>query len=294
MWNLPSNYSEWIDRVSSIVDFVFPFSVEDDQRFTERLWWKSINKDEYMNTAKDWWTEVHRCLEEYILGHKFELSIKALEIEVSNWLKYIDQLKEKHKWAQIYTEYYIKDDRGLYQGTSDVVVIDWNKVYIYDWKTYWVAKKRYNLPNVVKINKNWTPAKPSSKIAKVSLQLSLYAEYFKRLWYEIWWLYLVHLHTDWAFEFSCPLYSSEELEEILTKFIASSLKKLLPNNIKMDIRSPLVISIQTAPIAYSAVKVELDLSKLVWTDIKPADALNELVEVQKKLHNNYLVKETDE
>lgn len=285
MITIPEWYVQWIARVSELVGFKYPFSLEDDTRFTEWLWDKWIAKDDYMNTATSWGTNLHNLLEYYILWKPETITmVHPVWIEYDHWIRYIDQLKEEFKDCEWHPEYFIKDEWNRFQWTIDLVRINWNKVFLYDYKSYEIAKKKYWLPQ--KLLKSWLPPKPTLKMKKVALQLSLYAQYFIQKWYEIWWIYLVWLHSSWAHEYKLDLWKTEDIDLLCFNFLTQWINM---EWINIDVKSPLKIRMQTAPIAYSAVEVELDLSKLDnWMSCK--EAINEAIIVQKMLHNSYIDK----
>lgn len=280
-----NNYVENIARVSNIVEYKFPFWWEDERRFIDWLYSKWITREEYMNIATTWGTIIHNNLENYILGNKVDNYIPAIQNEINYWRQYIDDLKVRFPTTEWMPEHYIIDELNRFQWTCDLVRINWNKVFLYDYKTYEISKKRFWMST--KLTKWGRPVRPTSKIKKVSLQLSLYAQYFIQKWYEIWWIYLVWVHDSWVYEYECELRNKEEIDELLINFLT---KDLDMENIELDIKSPLKIRLQSSPLAYSAIEVELDLNKLDnWITAK--EAINEAVSVHKRLHQIYLPKE---
>lgn len=208
--SLPDWYKEWVERVSNIVSFVYPFSWEDKQRYLKWLNINWIEEKTYMEEACTIGTFVHDAMERRILKKKQKKKDEAYALhkdEIEYWLSYLKALK----WELI-PEVIILDKKERYQGTTDLVRVDeeTKTVWLYDWKTWWIAKKRFNLPNKYR--------KPYSKLKKVALQLSLYAEYYREKGYEIGGIYVVWLHETGCYPFELDLYSSESLNEILTNF----------------------------------------------------------------------------
>jgi hypothetical protein len=60
--------------------------------------------------------------------------------------------------------------------------------------------------------------KPYDKIKKVALQLSLYAEYFRELGYDVEYIAVERLHETGCYEYILKLYSTEELNTILKNY----------------------------------------------------------------------------
>lgn len=281
-----NNYIDGVARVSNIVEYKYPFSIEDKTRFLEWLYFKWITEEDYMNTATSWWTAVHNNLENYILGHNIENNNPHIQNEIIFWRWYIDKLKEDFPNTEWKPEFFLLDEFNRFQWTCDLVRINGNKVFLYDYKTYEICKKKFWLST--KLLKSWTPWKPTDKIKKVSLQLSLYAQYFIQKWYEIWWIYLVWLHNSWVHEYKCDLWSKEEIDKLLINFLT---KDIDMDNIELEIKSPFKIRLQSAPVAYSAIEVTLDLKDLDnWLTAK--EAINEAVALHKRLHNCYIPKES--
>ena len=279
------NYIEWIPRVSNIVEYKYPFSIEDKTRFLEWLFSKWITEQEYMNIATSWGTIVHSNLENYILGHKVDNYIPTIQREIDNWKAYIDELKKKFPTTEWEPEHYVIDEHKRFQWTCDLVRINWNKVFLYDYKTYEISKKRFWMSS--KLLKSGRPWKPTDKIKKVSLQLSLYAQYFIQQWYEIWWLYLVWIHDSWVWEYECELWQQEELDKLILNFLT---KDIMDEKIDLKITAPFKIHLQTSPVAYWNISVDLDLNDLDnW--LTPEEAINQAVMLQKRLHQCYLPKE---
>lgn len=284
MNNLPEWYLAWIDRVSSIVSFKFPFEWNSRMRYQNwlnNLW---ITEEDYWLTATEWWTEIHKALEDYVLGNKIPNKILNKHKDEIEWaIRYIDWLIAEYPEVDWRTEVYLRDEHNRYQGTVDLVRVNekTKEVWIYDYKSYEVAKRKYWI-KTKELLKNWSLPKPTDKLTKVSLQMSLYAKVFEQLWYKVRWIYLVWVHKEWTFEYKADLWTNNELEKLLIEY------KFKWNN-NMTIKYPLKIHLQTAPITYSNISVELDLSDI--PEWEREFAVNEAVEIQKKLHLNYLPKD---
>lgn len=165
----PSNYSAELPRVSQIVEYFFPFSWDWKQRFLNWLENKSILLTDYMEEASSGGTYVHSKLEDYM--NWIEFKGKKYKGFVESWIQFL-----KDKWVvPIWMEVYFRTSK--FQWTIDLIwEIDWEK-WILDWKTYWLAKYKFNLPI-------GAYKKPYDKLKKARLQLSLYAmvKRIKRIW----------------------------------------------------------------------------------------------------------------
>lgn len=286
--NLPIWYKKGVPRVSELVSFVFPFNWNSKERYLKWLREKNINEPTYLTTSQKVWTYIHQHMEDYInwVDTKIENDKENEKVKacIEWWKEYIDTIKEtytKQKGRKLVAEPHLLDKENRWQGSSDLVLINEKKkrVIIIDWKSFWIAKSFFSLPNNYK--------KPYDKIKKWALQFSYYWEVYKQQWYEVEKLILVYLHHEWAFAYELEQKSTEELETIYYAFKAQKENSYFPNYITMDIKAPLKIHLQTAPQPYQNVSVELDLKELdSW--ITAEDAINEAVRVQKTLHNNYI------
>lgn len=272
MIELPSGYKKWVSRVSNVVSFIYPFNWNSEARFNEWLMWLWIPKEEYMNEACDVWTFVHLQIEKNILAKKLDLSDVLFDLhneEIENWIKYFqNNVLDRCEWTEsdAYTEYVVLDEQERYQWTCDLVIIDEKSktVWLYDWKTWWIAKKRYWLPNKVR--------KPIDKLKKLSLQLSLYAEYFRKKWYNIWGLYGVWLHKDGAYEYELDLYSSEGIDNILLRYYAKD-----KYNINLTIEDMKVTLNTPTGLQYEQVLIEKEIKD--WE--KAVDIIDEMIETKE-------------
>lgn len=281
-------YLEWVPRVSNIVEFKYPFDINSQARFMTWLANLNINEEEYMNIAQSWWTEIHLTMENYMNWIEYISPLLAeVENEINNWIKWIDNLKSKYSWINYLTECYVRDEHLRFNWTIDLIRVNekTKEVWLYDYKSRWVAKKKYWLSD--KLLKSWAPIKPTEKLKKLSLQLSLYALVYEQRWYKIMWLYWVWLHNTWCYEYEVERWSKWELDKLLSEYFLSKNTDMENTEVSINIENPLVISLQTAPIAFAAIKVELDLWKLKeWADYKKA--INEAVAVHKRLHSLYI------
>jgi len=320
MNNLPSNYSQWVSRVSHIVSFVFPFSWDWKKRylqwvlkaiwkkmkytwnfsrekaidlwkqFPELIWpdlWKIIECEEaYLKEAQETGTFIHQVMEDYLnwnhdlVWDKRDYTHKIL---IQHWYNYIDQVKERYSkegGREFEAEPHLVDKWWRYQWSADLVLTNkkTNKVVIIDWKTFWIAKAKWGLPNVYK--------KPYDKLKKWALQFSLYAETYRQQWYEIENIILVYLHETGAYEYKLDLYSTEELNKILEKWINRD--GLLPPNIDLIINySPMRLEINTAipDQAYSNARIVME-----DTDLQNGKSMEENIEEAIRLQKFLLSK----
>lgn len=205
---MQSKYIDWIPRVSDIVSFKYPFEWNAKERYLKWLNINGIPEWEYLFEAQIIWTFVHAQIER----GKPEKDNPLFLLHKNEILFWLEKLKELKKLGKVHKEMYILDYKKRYQWTIDLVIINEKKkvVYIYDWKTWWIAKKKWWLKNEYK--------KPYDKIKKVALQLSLYAEYFRRLWYNIEAIAVEWLHNTWCYEYELDLYTSREINKIIKEY----------------------------------------------------------------------------
>jgi hypothetical protein len=322
---LPSWYKEWIPRVSNIVSFVYPFKWENKWRYLEWVYkviweqikytgeystekaqelskefpdfiwkydiWKIIECEEvYLKEAQNVWTFVHQIMEDYIAWKwiwetkKGKWLYKKHKDVIHWWLEYIDQLKEKYieeDWWKFVAEPVLLDKYNRFQWSSDLVLVNdkFKKVIIKDWKTFWIAKARWNLPN--------TYRKPYDKIKKWALQFSLYAEVYRQKWYDIEWIHLVYLHETGAYEYELDLYSTDDINNILEKYIRRD--ELLPPNIDLFFKyEPMKVEINTVipEQAYSNARIIMEDQDLQnWKSME--ENIEEAIRLQKYLISKY-------
>ena len=95
--SLPAEYKQGITRVSSIVEFKYPFDENSEQRFVEWLNWKWIKQKDYMHIATSWWTEIHLTMENYMKGVSYISPLyEKVKNEIEGWKKWIDELNNKY------------------------------------------------------------------------------------------------------------------------------------------------------------------------------------------------------
>ncbi len=282
--NLPEWYKKWISRVSEVVSFIFPFKGEDKQRYLDwladavpdkRKRGFAINEDEYLKEAQYVWTFIHAQMENYMTWNRGQDRRRKIYLThndtIMKWLDYIDKLKEDYPSAKWLPEQVVRDKDERFQWTIDVVRVDEESktVYLYDYKTWGIAKKRYKLPNTYK--------KPYWKLKKVSLQLSLYAEIYRQKGYKIWGIYAVWLHESWTYEYKLDLYSTKEIDRILAEYKLSKIPeaKIIINNNDM-----FEIEILEPTKQYGNVKIRADLSKIDnWKTV--TQNIDDLVKIAK-------------
>lgn len=252
--NLPEGYDSSIPRVSNILEFIFPFEgTENERRYLEWLAKNNIKQEEYLAGSQELGTEIHKQLEDYI--NKWiiidELSDTEISKEVAYWRDWLDRT-----WGDNFqTKVYIKEANNRFQGSCDLLYEDynWNKI-LADWKTYWIVKKRYWLPNKFIV--------PPDKKKKVQLQLSFYAYWLKQQWIKVDKAQLLFLHEDWIKVVDLDILPDREIEHHLTLFEAQQqnkdIKILLPN-IDKDMFE---IEILEPTKQYWNVKVRVDLAKI--------------------------------
>lgn len=166
----PSRYTSKLPRVSSIVEYYYPFAASERDRFNNWLSKYGVTNYEYMKEASSGWTFVHSKIEYFInTGKRYRGKQYTWFIESGIQFLIDNNIKP------LVTEEYIRTDD--YQWTIDLVAeIDWEQ-WILDWKTFGLAKYAFNIPI--------SPyKKPYDKLKKARLQLSLYAKakWIKKIW----------------------------------------------------------------------------------------------------------------
>lgn len=278
MWNLPEEYKKGITRVSDIVSYVFPFKgTEDERRYLDWLYNNWIDEKLYLQYAQDMGTEVHNKIEDYVLDELDEdISIhNEVKNEIKHWVQFIDSLWYK----EIYTEKYCRDINDRYQGTCDLLYKDNDDKWVLaDWKTYWICKKRF--PQLKAKDK--IPPIATKKKKKVHLQMSLYAKaLYEREGIKVERIELLYLHELGIKVVEFDIIPFNEIDEILIWFYENKFKLKEKN---MSIEYPFKVTMQTAPIAYSMAKIELDLKDLDW--VTPEESINKMILSHEKLHND--------
>jgi len=272
---LPAWYKEGVARVSNIVSHAFPFDwTYADEQF--RKWLAddvpdkrkrgfAIAHEDYMEEASIVWTFIHAQMEKFILWQPLdsddELFIKH-HSEIEHWVKYIYNLQQAYPEDVIWlAEPVVLDWADRYQGSVDVVRMNekTKTVWIYDYKSWWVAKKRWNffdeklqretMPNSA-FDARGNVKRDLGRFEKVALQLSLYWEIYRQKWYTIGGIYVVRIHEEWCFEFSLSaedfprqksdkirIWSSDELSILVSSYMAKQKKdeslKILINPLNM-------------------------------------------------------------
>ncbi len=290
--------------MSTIVGHKFPFKGTDaERRFLDWLADKvkphlkrgfAVCPEEYIKEACDVWTFIHLQLENYIDGNPIDYQNPLYSLhkkEIEGGFKYIDWLKWK---GELLTEVVICDDKDRYQGSIDLVIKNekTKTVYIIDWKTWGVAKKKWKLPNVntrlLKSGKRSYKKNPD-KNKKVELQLSLYWETYRQKGYKIGGIYVAHITEEGCFEVELKPWTSADINSLLTKFMTNEVEGKFPDY-NFEVTAPLKIRICTPPQPYFSAEVELDLSKIEdWLPYN--EALNQAIATQRKIHNAYLPKD---
>lgn len=141
---------------------------------------------------------VHKQIERYLLWEEVEDSNKYADY-IINWIEAIENL-----WIQaIEVEKYIKTKD--YQGTIDIVAEIEGQKWVIDIKTYWLAKHKFGIESSYK--------KPSDKLKKARLQLSLYAHTLgiKNVW-------VLELDKEWYHFHPLKLIPKKQIEKIILSF----------------------------------------------------------------------------
>ena len=196
---LPKNYENWKSRVSDIVEFIYPFkNSEDERRFISWLNQKWIELEDYMKEASEWWTHIHKQIENFINSNKVKVK-KEYKDFYNNWIQWI----EESGVVPIASEVYISTKD--FQWTIDLIwEIDWEK-WILDFKTYWLAKYKFWLQNKYK--------KPYDKLKKAQLQLSLYwyAKNISNLW-------VIELTKDNYYFHKIDILPKKQIQKIIKEY----------------------------------------------------------------------------
>lgn len=282
---LPEKYLQWVARVSEIVSFKFPFDENSELRFNDWLYSKWISQKDYMNIAQTWWTEIHLSMEKYMEWEDYTSPLyDKVSNEINHWKLYIDNLKMKFPNIRYDTEVYIRDEWLRFNWTIDLVRVneETKQVWLYDYKSWEVTKKAFWLET--KLLKSWQPWKPTDKLKKLALQLSLYAQVYQQQWYEVMWLYWVWLHDTGCYEYKVEQWSNEEIDRLLSLFFTR--KTNLPNNFTFNINW-MKIEIQTTipEELYSKASVVIEEWDLDWMTIE--QKIEEAIRLQKHLISKY-------
>lgn len=201
MANNPTNYKPNLPRVSSIVEFAFPFEGDGKERFLGWLEAKWVSLEDYMEEACTGGTYVHKALENY--GNTWVWRGKKYKGFVEAWIQFLKDYKVEVIAQEKYTS--TKD----YQWTIDLIgklTFSW-ETYILDWKSYWLAKTKYWLePKEYR--------KPYDKLKKARLQLSLYAysEKIKNI-------AIIELLATWEYKFhKLDIIPKKEINSLLKQY----------------------------------------------------------------------------
>ena len=259
---LPEWYIKWVPRVSTIVSFVHPFDWTDaKERYLKWLKQKNIKEELYLTTAQNTGTYIHQVMEDYVngepLNRNFDDNDEVRET-IDGGLLYIDEIKKLYTKAKGYTlvaEPVLRDVNNRFQWSSDLIVIHEGRkeIIVIDWKSFWIAKSFFNLPNKYK--------KPYDKIKKGRLQFSLYWETYKQKGYTVKDLVLVYLHKEWAYAYSLEQYTTEELDLILEAYKASK-QNLEDTLILLNLEDMFKLEILHPTCQYWNVKLSCDLKEL--------------------------------
>lgn len=274
------SYWKWVTRVTEIVSFVFPFKWTDwEARYKKWLADKGIEEKEYMQAAQELWTFIHNNIENYINWKEVDTSsplYNECKKEIDSAIEWLSIISPE----EIYPEVFVKEKNLICNWTIDLLYKkDW-KWRLGDWKNFWKAKQRWGLTH--------SPLVPTAKKKKVGIQMNIYAYILRQAGIIVEAIELLSLTDEGLKIVELEIMTDKEIETIFLAFQRRG-EWLTINNMTDNIKAPLEIRIQTAPVAYSAIEVKLNLWKL--DGITPEDALNELIRVHQKLHNSYLPKE---
>ena len=289
---LPEGYKEWVARVSNIVSHAFPFDwTYADEQFRKwladdvpekRKRWFAVDHKEYMWEASVVWTFIHQQMENFINNIPIEKEHKLYKLhskEIEQGIEYIKWLQKEYPKDVIWiAEPVVRDKDERYQGSIDVVRVNekTKTVWVYDYKSWGVAKKRWKMPNEAIDKKTWRVKKDLGRFKKVALQLSLYWETYRQRWYTIGGIYVVWLHEEWCFEFSLSsedfprqksneirIWSTEEIDKLLLSYKeAEKIKEQLAianAEIIFNPNSIMIFEIRVPTEAYAYVNVTIDM-----------------------------------
>ena len=226
------------------------------------LKWMVLIEASYIIKATTTGTYIHQVMEDYVNNEPLQRNLDdndEVRETIDGGLLYIDEIKKLYTKAKGYTlvaEPVLRDVNNRFQWSSDLIVIHEGRkeIIVIDWKSFWIAKSFFNLPNKYK--------KPYDKIKKGRLQFSLYWETYKQKGYTVKDLVLVYLHKEWAYAYSLEQYTTEELDVILEAYKASK-QTLEDNLINITINEMFELKITHPTIDFW--KVEL------WCNFKELD-----------------------
>lgn len=260
-------YKEWIPRVTSLVEFFYPFKWTEDERFylnwLEKKW---IPEKDYNNEAKRLWTKFHNAIEDYIYN-KPTNDLSEIDKHFNFCTMLIDL--NRFKWFELKPELYLADKEERFQGTADLVIFDHIKkeCIILDWKTWGIAKQTWNLPN--------SATKPYKKIEKTFLQLSFYAHCLRQQWWKVNKIIIAWARDDWLLTYEWKPKDDNEMETYIEAFQNWININFKNNNNKMivEIRKP------TEQYWY----IQVTINEQEGVDFKKA--LTNSIQVIKSLNN---------
>lgn len=192
------SYKKYLPRVSDISSFIYPFEGKDKEWFINRLQSKWIQEDEYMKISSEWGTFIHKQMELYLLWKKVSKNTKFWAY-IDSWIKLLEDKKIK---AVACEEYVLWE---WYQWTIDLIAEYKWESWIMDFKTFWLAKEQFWLW--------WRTKKPTDKLKKAELQLSLYAEL---KWIEN--IAVIEITSEWAYFHKLEKYPKEKINKIVQDF----------------------------------------------------------------------------
>lgn len=270
-------YKENVPRVTSIVDFMYPFNNTDwEERYLDWLKSNNISEKEYLDWASELWSFVHKQAELFIKWEDIETYSNFYKNEVwlmvDNLINWLKDLSPEY----IKSEIFVIDKNNLAQWTIDMVYKkDW-KIIIADIKTYWVVKRRYWKNNKFSVDKK--------RREKVRLQMSIYAYLYNQYNIEkVEKIKLLFIHDEWVREYEMDVMTKKEIEIVLAKYYAISIKE--ETNLDININNMEVI-IHEPTVQYWFIELRVDLDKVDnWKTTK--DNIDDMIKMWAYLKQEY-------
>lgn len=272
--SLPEWYNQSIPRVSNIVEFICPFEgTENERRYLDWLHKNNIAPEDYLEASQEMWTEVHKCIEEFIKWNLFTIHNTDISKEVLHWIDFIDWIRYK---SGIRTEVYIRDKKNRFQGSCDLLYTDnnWDMV-LADWKTWGICKKRWWLNNSFVVN--------TDKKKKVQIQMSIYAYWLRQDWIKVDKIQLLFLHEKWIKVVDMDILDYNIIEnylELYAEYLKDKDIEILFPNIDNMFEIEILLPVEQ----YGNIKVRADLNKIDnWKTVK--ENVDDLITTAKYIRN---------
>lgn len=204
----PTNYDLNLPRVSSLVEFKFPFIWNKKDRFLSWLNDKWILLEDYMEEACSGGTYVHKAMEDY--WYWLKPKVRKYKDIILNWIK----LHNDRQIKTIYSEYYVKCKE--YQWTIDRIATmdgDDDTIWIIDFKTWSLAKLKFWITTIYR--------KPYEKLVKARYQLYLYKRALSKIkefkWKKIR-MCIAELNENWYYVYPLEDVDEKEIKTLLKEF----------------------------------------------------------------------------